>query len=277
MNEYIRAILINKIQHSLKESTIAIYMEHPYLTGKLREIFLSNLIKPLLNNNYSTGTGKVIDYNGAKSNEIDICIYSKNLHPPFFFSEKDDLGIFPIESVLKCIEVKSLFNGSTLEDAFKRFEYLENSLQHTSGFHDCKDMPLPQVYVKQKYDFFAFKSEALKYNAESILKIYSKIDSKWNSEPLITSICVANKGWLCYIGRGWYHMAYNKKQDVNEEIIGYLSTLLQDLYHIEKSRGNPRIGYYLFDAFQMDKIINGKKIENTWRNNKVTFTSASIG
>jgi hypothetical protein len=99
MNDYYRTILDGQIKKALSDAKSAIQLKHPYLTGRLREIVLHQLIEPLLNNNYSIGNGKIIDYDGNISSEIDICIYSKNLHPPIFFSTNDKLGLFPIESV----------------------------------------------------------------------------------------------------------------------------------------------------------------------------------
>ena len=85
------------------------------------------------------------------------------------------------------------------------------------------------------------------------------MDPNWNSHPLITSICLVNKGCLFFTDIGWLHMNYDKKTGINEEIIAYLSTILHGLRNVEESRRVPRIGYYLSNSYKMDKIKNEKK------------------
>lgn len=245
MNEFIRKLLLIRIKSALTNAKACSDIAHSGLTGKLREIVLDTLIVPLLNNNFDIGSGKIIDFRGNQSKETDLCIYSKNLIPPFFISRKDEPGNFPIESTLKCIEVKSLFNSETLRDAYEKFLYLENTLKITSGFYDEQDLPMSHYYIRHHYDYFSFDTLLKKCSAEQILNVYKKIDVNWNTDPLITNICIANKGWLCYTHYGWWFTSYNEVTKVNEEMLGYLSTLINDLPRIERSRGLPRLGYYL--------------------------------
>lgn len=269
MNEYFKKNLTNRIHKALMDSETASGIEHPYLSGKLREIVLHQLIEPLLNRQYSIGTGKIIDYRGEQSKEVDLCMYSNNLLPPFFFSEKDSLGIFPIESVLGCIEVKTTLNKITLEDAYTKFKFIEDNLQTTGGFHDVNENPMAHIFVKPKYSVFAFRTDT-KYTPESILKLYSKIDPDWNDNPLITSICLANNGWICYTIKGWLHMPFNEQTKVNEEIIGFLCATIHDLPRTEHNRGIPRIGYYLSDPSTMGRFRNGKLVKRPWKRALIT-------
>ena len=264
MNEHVRQNLINKINKAIADSRVASLMDHSALTGRLREIVLDDLVSPLLNINYSSGRGKIIDHNGTQSKEIDICIYTTQLLPPFFITQKEKVGIFPIESVLNCIEVKSSLTKSNIQDAYNKFRYLEDNLILTSGYHDSYEMPLRHVVIKPKYDIFCFDTTLKKYHPETILNIYKKIDPQWNTNPLISSICLAGKGWLCFTVKGWLHMAYDDLNKINEEIIGYMCTLVQSLPKVFQSRGIPRIGYYLSDPTKMDRFVDGKTVKNPW-------------
>jgi hypothetical protein len=267
MNDLIRSIIIKKIQQALSESELATQLKHPGLNGRLKEILVNELIMPLLNNQYSIGTGKVIDYRGGLSKQIDICIYGTRLHPPLFFSQDEKFGIVPIESVLKCIEVKSVLNKSSLRQAYNNFKYLEENLIMTSGYHDEYEMPLPHLYVKHKYEVFSFDAGS-KYSPDLILNMYKTIDSNWDTNPLIQSICISNKGWLCHTIKGWIHKKYDEINNINEEIIGYLCTLIQDLPKVETSRGVPRIGYYLTDPSISDRFRNGRRVKKPWKKRK---------
>lgn len=276
MNNHLRQLLVNQIKKALADSDTASMKKHPYLIGKAREILLDELINPLLNKNYSSGTGHVVDYNSNQSREMDICLYGNTLLPPFFYRLHEKLGMFPFESVLSCIEVKTSFNKTTIKDAFEKFRHFRDALKMSPGFHNEENLPLAHVFSQPRFYFFAFNSDVQKYSAEHILNIYRKVDPEWDQNPLIQSICVAGKGWVCNTGRGWYHMAYNKKTKINEEIIGFLSALVHDLDITVVGRGTPRIGYYLTNPYEMDKIKNGKKIRNTWRYKRVEFSNTDL-
>jgi len=210
------------------------------------------------------------------SKEIDICVYSKNLHPPVFFSNNEKLGIFPYESVLSCIEVKSEFSKRSIGDAYEKFAHLDSALTMTSGLHDSNSKPQPHIIVKPHYCLFIFNSTIKNYSPESFLKLYKKIDPNWDSKPIIGQVCVAGKGSFCFTNQGWLHMGYNGPQQIHEEVIAFVGTLIHDLPRTEDSRGIPRIGYYLSDPYTMDRIIDGKFHERPWSSNSLKFKLSNM-
>lgn len=278
MNSYYRKILTGRIRKALQDAETAANINHPSLIGKLREIVLTELIAPLLNTRYAIGYGKITDYKGSHSGEIDLCIYSTTVHPPILFSTKNDIGVFPIESVLACVEVKSKFTSNGLKTAYQRFATIEKKLIITSGVHDENNHPMAHVYQKHKYAFFAFSAESDSYTPNTILDVYKRIDPNWDKNPLIQSICLAGRGWLCFTSYGWIHMSYDRKNKVNEEIIGFLCTLIHDLPKVEVGRGVPRIGYYLTDTSNSMKFEAGKLIKRPWRKGSraISFESRNI-
>jgi hypothetical protein len=275
MNNYYRSILNDHIKKGLLDAGIASKMEHPLLTGRLREIVLHELLKPMLNDRYSMGTGKVVDYEGVLSKEVDICIYSKNLHPPVFFSANDKLGIFPFESVLGCIEVKSDFSKKNVKDTYDKFLHLNSALTMTSGTHR-NDNPQPHIIIKPHYSLFIFQSTIKSYKPESFINVYKKIDPNWDSKPILGHICIAGKGSFFFTNQGWLHMGYDSDKNIHEEVIAFLGTVIHDLPRTEDSRGIPRIGYYLTDTYKMDRIIKGKFHERPWGSDKLAFKSTDV-
>ncbi|MFC0316941.1 DUF6602 domain-containing protein [Olivibacter oleidegradans] len=273
MNIYYRKILDAQIKKALTDAKLASKMKHPYLTGRLREIVLHLLIEPLLNNNYAIGNGKIIDYKGNISGEIDLCIYSKNLHPPIFFSRNDKMGIFPIESVLNTIEVKSELNKRAMLESFAKFQQIDNELIFTAAMHDENQDVVATYFIKPHYSIFAFNTKTERYSADKVLKLYSTIDPSWDTTPLISSICIAGKGWLCNTDRGWLHISYDEINDINNEIIGFISTLVNDLPRIEGTRGAPHIGYYLTDPLNVDKLINKIFVNKPWEDGEFVFSN----
>jgi hypothetical protein len=276
MNDYYRTIINDNIKKGLLDAASASAIKHPFLTGRLREIVVHQLLEPMLNNRFSTGTGKIIDYAGAISSEIDICIYSKNLLPPIFFSSRDNLAIFPLESVLSCIEVKSTFSKRNIEDTYKKFLSIENELVATSGVHDQNHNPHPQIVVNPHYRLFIFNTEVKNYTPESFLNTYKKIDPNWDTDPVISHVCLAGKGSFCFTIQGWIHLGYDEENAIHEEIISFLATTVQDLCRTEESRGMPLVGYYLTDTYKTDRIIDGKLHARPWNPGKISFRRDKI-
>jgi hypothetical protein len=264
MNEQLRMILDVKIKKMLSDAKLASKINHPGMAGKLRELFLNDLFRPLLNDKYSSGTGKVTDYRGTLSNEMDICVYSTSLLPPFFFSHNDKTGIYPIESVLGCVEVKSLLNQKEIRDAYKKFFFMERELKFTPGIHDEYNRPKAHYFSKPEYSIFAYDIDKRDYKITSILDMYKKVDSQWENNPLITSVCVANKGCLIHTTKGWLHMAHNLENQINEEIIFYICATVQGFPTKEISRNIPRIGYYLTNPTRTVRFEKGIPLKRSW-------------
>lgn len=276
MNEDLRRLLDGNIKKALADAKLASSIKHPGLIGKLRELFLDNLIIPLLNSRYSTGSGKLTDHEGHLSKEIDLCVYSTSLLPGFFFSSREDIGIYPIESVLGCFEIKSILSLNEMRDAYAKFSLLEKELQYTPGTHDQLHRPVPHYFSKPECSIFAYDIDRKSYGVTTILDMYKKVDPGWNTNPLISSICVADKGCLIHTTKGWLHMAYNSESQVNEEIIFYLCAMIQGFPLKEISRGTPRIGYYLTDPIQTARFENGVPVKSPWGPYKWVITNTPM-
>lgn len=60
MNDYYRTILNDSIKMGLANAVSASAIKHPFLTGRLREIVVHDLLEPMLNHHFSMGSGKVM-------------------------------------------------------------------------------------------------------------------------------------------------------------------------------------------------------------------------
>jgi hypothetical protein len=80
-------------------------LDHRLTKGELREMFVSEVLSSFLTSQFSVGSGIVINQAGVQSRQTDIVIYDNRLLPPFIKAER--LGVFPAESVIATIEVKS--------------------------------------------------------------------------------------------------------------------------------------------------------------------------
>ena len=118
-NQIYRDKMINNIQYAVNEARTAAKVDHPGLTGRIRELAADKILRPVLPAAFAIGTGKIVDRNASLSAETDLVIYNRDLLPPVMYSDRD--GIFPIESTYYTFEIKSECSASSLSGKGDRF------------------------------------------------------------------------------------------------------------------------------------------------------------
>lgn len=110
---FARMFLENAVHNvkNLYETTGEI--NHTGEKGSFREMFLAEIIEPFLPHHYGIGSGVIVDYEGRQSSQTDVIIYDKRLMPAIF--AKKGNGIYPIDSVICVVEVKSTLNTSEIK------------------------------------------------------------------------------------------------------------------------------------------------------------------
>jgi len=112
MNTAYRDLALVRINAAVAAAQAAAKMSHQGLKGQLREIFVRELLRPLLPVYIGLGTGQIITARNKYSPQQDVVVYDTRLLPPFLADPS--IGLFPIESVLYSIEVKSKLNATEL-------------------------------------------------------------------------------------------------------------------------------------------------------------------
>ena len=240
-NKIYRKRVQKSIREALEESENAGDVDHPGFQGKIREIALRNIFKPLLKNSLDIGTGKIIDKTGYQTKEIDLAIYSKELLPSVMYS--DSLGLFPSETCCYAIEVKSKTNATKIREAIinmkslKKLNYSINKAEQGENY-----MPIIRT-------FFGFKSD-LKGKTE--LERIRELDPTFDTKPHFHVICVVGKGY-------WYHepkdnrwVFYPPTADYNE-VLSFLSGIMNTIPGQLATRGKPQLGGYLIEEKGMYK------------------------
>jgi hypothetical protein len=82
---------------------------HNGVKGRMRELLVDGLIAPWLPDSCAIGTGTIIDTSGVSRphNQDDVIIYDRDIMPSVLAASSAKDGVFPFESVLMRIEVKS--------------------------------------------------------------------------------------------------------------------------------------------------------------------------
>ncbi len=116
-NQIFRDRLESRISSALVEAQNCSRIAHPGMVGRIRQIMVENLLKPLLPEGFHIGAGKITDAKGNLSSETDVIIYDRRSIPPVLYDEKE--GVFPVETVHYSIEIKSRLTAAELVDSVK--------------------------------------------------------------------------------------------------------------------------------------------------------------
>jgi len=268
-NQLVRDKVKAHINAAISEAQIAAEVDHPGMMGTIREIAIKNLFGPLLTGQTDIGSGKIIDFNGFQSQETDVIIYSKNIHPAILYSHRTDIGIYPAETCIYAIEVKSKATASNIRDVIEKGKTLRN-LKYSTGLYDPFGRGISHQITPVIPAFFAFGTDL---SEKSEIDRYIELDPEGEFSPVIPVICVAGKGYWYYrrdttpsgdsIGK-WWHWA--PSTDYNE-IFGFLSGILNTIPDAVASRGRPRFGEYLLPEVGMpakEYFWRFDKNMNTW-------------
>ena len=117
------SVLIDALVQKVKASGL---LNHDTTKGELRELFVTNILKPFLTRQFEMGTGIIINNQGEQSRQTDIIIYDNRILPPFI--KEQHIGVFPIESVIGTIEVKSWLSGEEIQNTEKAVEKLHENV-----------------------------------------------------------------------------------------------------------------------------------------------------
>lgn len=241
-NKEYRNRIISSIENAINEYHDCKDIGHSFLIGRIREIAIKRLIEPILPFGYAIGTGKIVDSEGNKSNEVDIIIYSKYLLPPLLY--ENNLGLFPVESCLVAIEIKSKLTASTLKSALKNGRSIHKNLTPKSGYHNLETgQAIKHNFLPIYRILFAFESD-LK-DLESEFNRYEKYDLERNAERSLDCICVLGNGFISYSGIASEKWGKNGPTKEYDEVITMLYGLTNSLHFIAQTRGIPMLGYYL--------------------------------
>jgi hypothetical protein len=219
-NRLFRARLINSIRHAINEAGIVGSVQHPGLIGRYRELLAANILRPMLPMDYALGTGKIVDSIGSMTSEVDLVIFNRNAIPPILWSERD--GIFPVESCLYAIEVKSRLSATEIQDSIAKARQallLKQRNFYTPGYELSK--------TELCFALFAFDSD--KESVEQEILRYCQYDSAGRTDPAVNVICVAGKSYGSFdpVTKQWRGRSGTDEFDETIEFVaGLVNTVL---------------------------------------------------
>lgn len=236
-NQY-QTLLRGKISAAISEARAAAVVTHQGVKGTVLEILLNKLFKPLLPADFGVGTGQIIDsFGNEPSNQIDIIIYNKAILPPVLYDE--NVGIFPIESVLYTIEVKTTLTSKELVKANNSARNINKNFKYLQGKLDSDGNLIHHPISKPRAVVFALNTN-LKVNGMSEAERYKKTYGE--DENYISAICVAGREY-CYEDRECWVSSRNTND--YDEILNLLAGITNTYRSVSLSRGYPLLGQYV--------------------------------
>jgi hypothetical protein len=235
MNRAYKRIFTAKVASAITTAKSLDAVSHPGLKGELLEIIVGEILRPLLPTDIGIGSGQITtSYSEELSTQQDVILYDRTVLPPVLIDKEK--GIFPIESVLYTIEVKTKLTKRELR------------LAHESALK-IKQMEAPIIRSNPGYSPIIHTVFALDNDLSSSNEIvrYKKI---YGYNPPIRSICVVGKEY-------WYeHRGIWKGPKIVEpfqEVLSIISGIMNTYKSISPTR-KALLGYYLLEGGRDDSI-----------------------
>lgn len=237
MNAIYRDLVYSRVQSAVNGARAIANVSSPLVKGQIREVLMRDLFRPFLPSDFGVGSGVIISAKGGQqSREQDIVIYNRRILPPMLF--EGSLGIFPVESVLFTVEVKSRLTSTQLTSAHDSAASL-TEFEYQPGLRTPEGDMKPHLGEKLISSIIALDTD-LADGGKSEIERYDGL--RGEEEPPIRALCVVGRGYWFWRKGKWNH---REMADPLGEVMGFLSLVMNTYQRVAESRGQPNLGWYL--------------------------------
>lgn len=191
-------------------------LQHQLTKGELRELFVSNILDGFLTTQFGIGSGIITNQRGEQSNQTDILIYDNRILPPFI--RKQNLGVYPAESVIATIEVKSWLDKKELLKAEESARRLHQEVYN----------PTSSIYGD--YDYLKPLSTVIGFYKKGLPELLDKERGEaWLKNHInnLFAVCLVGKySWIQLKGT-WSFSPFDK--ETNEETKRFIAVTLDNV------------------------------------------------
>jgi hypothetical protein len=238
MNTVYRDLILARVQAAVGGAKAVTNIAHKGLKGQLREIVIRDLFYPLLPSDVGVGTGTIISTDNRQSRQQDVVIFDKRILPPIVL--EGSTGIFPIESALYAIEVKTKMTADEMATSHTSATELMG-FRYTSGDYDESGKATEHVVTKVVSGVLAFDTD-LTVGGKNDAERYDQI--RGSGDPAIRVICVVGRGYWYWSQSKW--KTWQQTYEL-EEVVGFIAGVINTYRMIATTRKEPRLGRYLTD------------------------------
>ena len=238
MNIVYRDLILARVQAAVGAAKAVTNITHKGLKGELREIVIRDLFYPLLPSDVGVGTGTIISANNRQSTQQDVVIFDKRILPPIVLEKST--GIFPIESALYAIEVKSKVTADEITTSHTSARDLME-FRYMSGDYDESGKATEHIVTKVVSAVLAFDTD-LTVGGKNDAERYDEI--RGSGDPAIRVICVVGRGYWYWFKNKW--KTWERTYEF-QEVVGFIAGVMNTYRMIAATRKEPRLGRYLID------------------------------
>jgi hypothetical protein len=242
-----------RINEALRTHEEARKENHPGLAGLAREITIELLLRPLLPPDIAIGTGKIVDSEGKESTQLDVILHDAGILPAAVYGNR--FGLFPIEACLYVVEIKSTASARAaieVRHAAKTLAALQPKpgvvgvpTEHQSVGTLMEAREVGAGYFPN-YSYFAFSTDLVEDGPLTRERDRVLSEVKSHHDLHLCSICISGRvtsSWSRSKSE-WVDVPASEKYD---EVVYFLSTILNTLAKMRVMRPYPNIGRYLWD------------------------------
>ena len=192
-NKLAVSLLENQIATALRSAESVSEIGHAGARGRLREIFVQDLIEPFLPETWGVSTGIVICSDGtettkSQSGQEDILIYDPSLLPPLI--KRSEQAVLPIEAVLAIVEVKSVLSASDYSQAVKHSS--EIRAMPTSLSLDAAALNILNQFRYPLYHLYGFTSDISGEEKNEWDRLLEAHEKHGLTSPVLNSVCCSD-------------------------------------------------------------------------------------
>lgn len=244
MNHAYKSLFASRIAGAIGTATAARAVAHAGDKGRIREILIRDLFRPLLPADIGVGTGHVVTSNDKQSPEQDVIIYDRRILPPVMF---ETLGLVPLESVLATVEVKSTLNNTELQKAYNNAKIID-CYPYLHGKRDEKTKQQVSHDVQRVITaVFALDSD-LAAGRMTELDRYQALHPSGDSP--IKQICVCGRGYWFFDNPKW---SFVEPDQTYREVLCFIVGLIDKFADLIRSRETPGLAGYVVTASEITR------------------------
>ena len=191
-------------------------LKHRLTKGELRELFTVDILNAFLTSQFSIGTGVIINQKEEQSNQTDIIIYDNRILPPFI--KEQYIGVYPAESVVGTIEIKSILDAKALKKAIE-----DSAILHTKVYNVDSSLYRDYPYLKPLSGIVGFYGRGAEFLRDS------RAGKVWLEKHAKNIFAICLVGEFCWLNlqKGGWKLSSKKKSF--EETKRFLAVYLDNI------------------------------------------------
>jgi hypothetical protein len=241
-----KSLFAARVAGAIGAATAVASVNHAGVKGRIREILVRDLFRPLLPYVLGLATGHIVTSENHQSPEQDVVIFDRRILPPVLFEES--LGLLPIESVLATVEVKTTLTATELKDADDKAQRIR-TYPYLHGIRDDETGELVSHRVEHVIPCIFALGTDLAVTGKTELQRYQEL--RPSGDPPIRTICVSGRGYWFFHNAQWHFVPSDA---AHRETICFVSGLLGTFNRVSLTRRRPELSGYLMNE---SEIVRG--------------------